>query len=253
MNGLDGTNFLAGALAADLIFKARVSGDANERMGVRSDGKITFGSGSGATDVTLERLAADVLGLSADHFKAAGGLRIPVKAGIPADGDYVLDEDGNIALDTTNHALYVRSGGTWRKIAASDIAYVEATSPVSVTSTTEATPDDVVSAGSITFDGAAVWVEFFVPYFNLPASAGGVLTATLWNDATQIGRLFAQEAESATVRAQHGGTFKRKITPTAGAHTIKVAAFVSTGTGVIGAGTGVTTAYEPAFILITRA
>ena len=130
------------------------------------------------------------------------------------------------------------------------IGYTEFTSPVSVTATVEATPTDIVSAGTITFDGNPVWVEFYYPYFQLPPAAGGALYLTLWNDTTQIGRFAASEAESTTVRTQPGGTFKRKITPTAADHVLKVSGFVSSGTAVVGAGAGTSITYEPGYIRI---
>jgi hypothetical protein len=134
-----------------------------------------------------------------------------------------------------------------------DIAYVEFASSVSVTGTTEVSSAQLlVSSGAITFDGAAVWVEFFCPYYGCPAAAGGTLTVHLWNDTTEVGRLFADEGESATQRTRAGGVWRRKIAPTAASHTITVRAHVSTGTGTIGAGTGTTTAYDPGYIRITK-
>jgi hypothetical protein len=134
-----------------------------------------------------------------------------------------------------------------------DIAYVEFTSAVNVTGTTEVSSAQlVVSSGAITFDGAAVWVEFFCPFYACPALAAGQLNVHIWNDSTEVGRLWTAEAESSLVRTQPGGVFRRKITPTAASHTITVRAHVSTGTGVIGAGTGTTTNYEPGYIRITR-
>jgi hypothetical protein len=52
-------------------------------------------------------------------WHAGSGLRIPTKAGAPADGDYSvyggLEGPGLIALDFTNNRLYVRtSSGVWR-------------------------------------------------------------------------------------------------------------------------------------------
>jgi hypothetical protein len=134
-----------------------------------------------------------------------------------------------------------------------DIAYVPFTSSVSVTGTTEVSSAQlIVSSGAITFDGAAVWVECGCPYYSCPASAGGVLTVHLWNDTTEVGRLFADEGESATSRTRAGGVWRRQITPTAASHTITVRAHVSTGTGTIGAGTGTGATYAPGYIRITK-
>jgi hypothetical protein len=41
--------------------------------------------------------------------------RVRTKAGVPSDADFtVAPPNGTMMLDTTNHRLYVRSGGTWR-------------------------------------------------------------------------------------------------------------------------------------------
>ena len=82
VNGLDGTNFLAGTLAADHIFRARVSGDSNPRVAIQSDGKFVWGSGAGVGDTNLYRSAADTLKTD-DAFKSA--LAIMARDGVAAE------------------------------------------------------------------------------------------------------------------------------------------------------------------------
>lgn len=112
VNALDGNNIAAAAqLAITNLSLSQNTASALRLTGAAAG--ITLGG-----DVGMEREAADVLAmLSGDHFKADHGLRIPTKAGVPADSDYPLDEDGNVAVDITNHALYFRSGATWRQAA----------------------------------------------------------------------------------------------------------------------------------------
>jgi hypothetical protein len=50
------------------------------------------------------------------NIYAAGGVATKTKAGAPVDADFTNPVDGMLAVDTTNHALYFRSGGTWRSI-----------------------------------------------------------------------------------------------------------------------------------------
>lgn len=46
---------------------------------------------------------------------AAQGFQHRTKAGIPTDADFATTPaDGTVVVDTTNHRLYVRSGGTWK-------------------------------------------------------------------------------------------------------------------------------------------
>jgi len=73
-----------------------------------SDGAIVMGG-----DVNLYRSTANFLQTD-DQFYAGDGVRMKTKAGIPTDSDTTVDADGVIILDTTNHRLYIRSGGTWK-------------------------------------------------------------------------------------------------------------------------------------------
>jgi hypothetical protein len=43
-----------------------------------------------------------------------GAVATGVKAGAPVDADVNTPTDGMLRVDTTNHRLYVRDGGTWR-------------------------------------------------------------------------------------------------------------------------------------------
>jgi len=80
-------------------------------------GVIQFGLGdsSGSRDVALYRYAADTLKTD-DGFWAPGGIVTKVKAGVPADGDFVagMQQSGAMALDTTNSRIYFRVGSTWK-------------------------------------------------------------------------------------------------------------------------------------------
>lgn len=85
VNGLDGDNFLAGALAATAIVKARVSGDAASRLVVQADGKLLWGTGAVAGDTNLYRSGADTLRTD-DNLVVGTGI------GLYADGKIELGE-----------------------------------------------------------------------------------------------------------------------------------------------------------------
>jgi hypothetical protein len=78
--------------AASYLFAA--SGD---RLFIRSNGDVVIGAGDGS---------ATVLATNA----TAGFLRVTTSAGTPTGAAV----DGAVHIDTTNHKLYFRSGGTWR-------------------------------------------------------------------------------------------------------------------------------------------
>lgn len=91
-----------------------LTGDAWPSVRMTGDGKIQWGAGgASALDANLYRSAADVLKTD-DQLHAVGGVTTMTKAGVPSDSDTALDADGTMVLDTTNHRLYVRSGGVWK-------------------------------------------------------------------------------------------------------------------------------------------
>lgn len=76
-------------------------------------GGIILGGGTGAGEVQLYRNGSGILE-SGVQFYAVGGVTTKTTSGAPSDTDTVMDQDGTIILDTTNHRLYVRSGGVWK-------------------------------------------------------------------------------------------------------------------------------------------
>lgn len=90
--------------------EVRNSGGTLQAYLQNTDGAVIWGSGS---DVNLYRGGANLLQTD-DQFFAVDGVRMKTKAGIPTDADTTVDADGVIILDTTNHRLYIRDGGTWK-------------------------------------------------------------------------------------------------------------------------------------------
>jgi hypothetical protein len=104
--------FERGASSNDAV-RAQVTSDSNPRFIVEAGGTVKWGSGSAGTDTNLYRAGGSILQTD-DQFYAAGGLTTSTKAGAPSDADTALDQDGSMILDTSNHRLYVRSGGAWK-------------------------------------------------------------------------------------------------------------------------------------------
>jgi hypothetical protein len=134
-----------------------------------------------------------------------------------------------------------------------EIGYTEFTAPVTITATVEATPTDVVSAGAITFDGTAVWVEFFAPFVQPAAAVGATVVVDLWQDATNLGRIAFVESPSVGSAVNDPVLVRRKITPAAGSKTLKFSAWQIGGNGSVGGGAGGVSATLPGFIRITKA
>ncbi|MEV5429120.1 hypothetical protein [Streptomyces sp. NPDC052701] len=80
----------------DRVLDVRVSGDANARVVVYTDGKHEWGDGTNSRDVNLYRGSADVLQTD-DSLVVGGALRVPTVQGSVASG-------GTLTLRSTAHA-----------------------------------------------------------------------------------------------------------------------------------------------------
>jgi hypothetical protein len=132
--------------------------------------------------------------------------------------------------------------------------YVEKTSSTSITATSEATADTVVTGSAVTYDGStAVMVEFFSPSVRpaTDAVADRSVNVTLYDGAASIG-IWGQTITPAQNDDNKPFHLVRRLTPSGAAHTYSVRAYVSGGTGTISGGTGGVTAAMPAFIRITK-
>jgi hypothetical protein len=145
------------ASAASEALRTKVAGDSVARLSVDIGGKLTWGAGSGAGDVTLYRAAANALQTD-DSFKALLGFVNPTYSGAPGSSP----DDGTLAVDTTNDAFYFRSSGSWQQVSGGGAS-------VTVSDTAPSSPD----AGDLWYEsdtgntivyyddgvGAAQWVE----------------------------------------------------------------------------------------------
>lgn len=166
---------------------------------------------------------------------------------------------GRLYYDTTNSQLQRDNGSSWDSVEApsgsSDLAgfekdYAQFTSPVTVSATSEATADTIVTGNSVAYDGSTVvMVEFYAPYFD---SSGGarILTIVLYDGSSSIGKLGVILTLSGTI--EMGSTLQRRLTPSNASHTYSVRGYINTGTAPVGAGAGGSTNYMPGFIRITK-
>ncbi len=85
---------LSAATTATMSVTSNVSGDSNKRLQVRGDGRLEWGSGSGATDSFLRRTGVNAL---------------------TTDGDLTIASTATIQSSTDSTALNVTGGGTFAK------------------------------------------------------------------------------------------------------------------------------------------
>jgi hypothetical protein len=115
----------AGSAASEAL-RTKVAGDSNARLLVDIGGKLTWGAGSGAGDVTLYRSAANILKTD-DSLEAAAGLITNTTSGAPS----ATIADGAIAIDTTNDVFYYRSSSSWQQVSSGASISVSDTAPSS--------------------------------------------------------------------------------------------------------------------------
>ena len=177
----------------------------------------------------------------------------------PAAGDV-----GSGALySCTDHSLIYQSDGsswtTWATLGTvgggggSELDYVQFTSPVAPTATSEATADVVVTGSSVAYDGSTiVVVEFFSPWARPQASAGADLSFWLYDGSSSIGRMGLTRCNVNGTNWWNPIHLSRRITPSNASHTYSIRASVSTGTASIQAGAGGSGAEMPGFIRISE-
>ena len=101
------------AAASSQAVGVKVDGDSEPRVRIDAGGKITWGSGDAAGDVTLYRSAANTLKTDDALDASAAGVVNLVTSGEPSGAA----ADGTIAIDTTNNKFYFRSDTAWQEIA----------------------------------------------------------------------------------------------------------------------------------------
>jgi hypothetical protein len=137
----------------------------------------------------------------------------------------------------------------WGTQPGQELAYAEVMTNVNVTATAYATADVLITAPAVTFDGGPVVIEYFAPAAT--TAPAGQIGVALWDGSTDIG-IVAQRQASGTGAQRTEVFVRRRLSPSAGAHTFSVRAVVAGGTAVVGGGVGGASALTPAFIRITR-
>ncbi len=130
-----------------------------------------------------------------------------------------------------------------------ELAYVEFTSPVTVSATSEGTPTAVVSAGAVVYAAARIKIEFYAPGYNTGNGTGANLLANLWDASTNLGRIAVAQG----VNLIYPIYAVRYLTPTAASHTYKIQAWQTVANGTILAGSGGVGAQLPGFIRVSLA
>lgn len=127
-----------------------------------------------------------------------------------------------------------------------ELAYNQITASVTIASTAPASPTLVIEGTSRTYDGSPVMVEVFTG--GIVAGSGQQVVINLWDGATDLGYIGSWIGMPLTTVC-----LKKRITPTAGTHNLRVVGWLTSGTSTVTAGPGGSNQWTPAYIRVTRA
>ena len=169
----------------------------------------------------------------------SGGIPGVTVSGTPVAGQVLSASSGTAA--------------SWKYPPGFELDYVELTAGVTVSATSEATATTIVSSNAVTFDGAtAVIIEVFLVGDSNGASQQN--NFVLYDGASSIG-IWDITNTSASGTLEYAQVLKRKLTPSAAAHTYSVRGYKLVGASsfIIQAGAGGSGNTIPGYIRITVA
>jgi hypothetical protein len=207
---------------------------------------MIVGARSGNTLSSLTRGAegttavAHLSAAAVTHLLTKGGLDAyaVVQSIVDAKGDLIVasaaDTVARVAVGTDGQVLTAdaaqATGVKWAA-GSSELGYVERTTDLNVTATTDATAQTFITLPAISFDGAtAIYLEFFCYSGVTPTVAAQSILFTLWEDATDLGRI-ARVATASAAATQAPALARRKLTPAAGSRTYSVRVWAASATG----------------------
>lgn len=203
----------------------------------------------------------DDAGATTGPFISSAGSGIPATI-FDAKGDIIAasaaDTAARVAVGANGAVLEAASGASagvqWDYPPGYEYDYAEFTSIVTPTATSEATANTVVTGNAVSYDGSTVvFIEFFCPFANPDSNAAGRdLTLVLYDGSSSIGKLSYEQTQANSQAYYFTPRLGRRLTPSAASHTYSIRAYVSAGTGQVGAGAGGSGNNVPGFIRITK-
>lgn len=208
-----------------------------------------------ASDTTLTRVSSGVVAIEGTNIVKAGaatgsGLTMATARLLgrtTASSGAIEEISVGSGLSLSGGSLSATGGSS--DLAGKDLDYVERTTNATITATSSASPDAVLSGASVAYDGSTVIeIEFFCPIVEPPSAQS--IYAVLYDGSTELGYISRATATAAAQRFPMIG--KRRLTPSNASHTYHIKGFVDTGTGTFFGGGGAAGQQVPAFMRITR-
>ena len=165
-----------------------------------------------------------------------------------------LGEDGQLHAKDSAGAVTDLTGAGAQDLAGKELDYVEITTPASITETTEAGADTVLTSSSVAYDGATdILIVVQAPYWAPDTvAAGRAIQGYLYEDSTSLGRVGLWFSQVAGVNAHQPLHIEFPHTPASASIVYTFRCAVTAGTGTVGAGAGGAGNDIQAFMRITR-
>lgn len=167
------------------------------------------------------------------------------------DNEFSQSSGASLTLTAAPTSLH-KCGNYGTTGLSSDISYVEGTADVTISATTEATANTVATAAAFTANGSDAYVIEFTAAKAEPAqTAAASIIFVLYDGASAIAnsQIGVVQAYSATGLGGVPVNLRRRLVPSAAAHTYSVRAYRTVGNGVVRAASGT---YAPLAIRITK-
>jgi len=207
-------------------------------------------------DTTNSKMQRDNGSSWDDVAESATGMTNPMTT----TGDMIYSSSGSTAArlasagDTGKFLMGANAAApSWAYPPGYEFDYAQATSPVSVTQTAEASANTLVTGNAVTYDGStAVIIEFFCDNVDGNNSIQAFTQVWLFDNGSSIG-YFGTVRQPTAAEMYVPILVRRRLTPSAASHTYSVRATTSTGTASYDAGAGGAGAASPMYIRITKA
>lgn len=118
----------------------------------------------------------------------------------------------------------------------------------------EASSTALITGNTITLDGGDIWVHVWAPGLTKTTTATDQPVLTIWEDGTNVGRIFVGDQVAASAQRSVDGWLRR--TPSAGSHQYILKGYIAGGDGIrtasLRAGAGGAGNLAPAFMRILK-
>lgn len=179
----------------------------------------------------------------------SGGISLTVEE---ADGAPSVNNVDKIIVPNTS--LTSLGGGDVKlKLPGEEVSYNQFTSNVTISSTTEAGANTIVTSDTINYDGSTtIIIEFYSTQARPDTGAAGRnLSIWLFEDGSSIGLIGHMQTPAAGADNKPI-LLRRRLTPTSGSHTYSIRGSVSAGNGLVAANVGGAGTDMPGYIRIIK-